>query len=95
MFFNTPGKPTKFKHIIYLAAATILGVMLSLIAHAVIEINYLNWAISQGISVAFNSGCALPPALNFGLTVAGAVGGILLGRAWWRWVYVDRVWAKK
>jgi hypothetical protein len=67
---------------------------LSFIAHAIIEINYLNFIQSQGRVAVFYYGCALPPALNFGLLLLGAIGGFLLGRFWWRLIYVDRVWAK-
>ncbi|MFA6306484.1 MAG: hypothetical protein WCV70_02230 [Patescibacteria group bacterium] len=95
MFFNAPGNPTNFKKAIYLFAATILGVLLSFIAHAVIEINYLNSVLSQGRTVRFYGNCALPPALSILLLILGAVGGFLLGRVWWRLVYIDRVWAKK
>lgn len=95
MFFRRPGKPTKLKQAVYLTAATILGVLLSFIMHALIEINYLRLAFERGLNVMFYNGCALPPILSLGLLLLGAVGGFLLGRFWWRWVYVDRIWAKK
>jgi len=75
-------------------AATILGLLLSLIAHALIEIGYLSWARDRGISVTFYHGCALPPWFQAGLVLIGAVGGFFLGRYWWRWIYIDRVWEK-
>ncbi len=37
MFFNAPGNPTKLKQAVYLIAATVLGVLLSFLAHAFIE----------------------------------------------------------
>lgn len=95
MFFNAPGNPTKLKKIIYLSASTILGLILSFLAHALIEISYLSWAERQGRVVTFYGGCALPAALQALLLVLGAVGGFLLGRFWWRMVYVERVWAKR
>ncbi len=95
MFFNSPGNPTQFKKAVYLSASTILGVLLSFMAHAYIEIKYLNMAINQGKTVVFYNGCALPPALSGGLLLVGAIGGFFLGRIWWRLVYVDRAWAKK
>jgi hypothetical protein len=95
MFFNAPGNPSQLKKAIYLSASTILGVLLSFIVHAFIEIRYLRWAESHGRSVIFYGGCALPPALRIALLLLGIVGGFLLGRFWWRKVYIERVWAKK
>ena len=95
MFFNRLGQPARLKKVIYLIAAVILGLLLSFIVHAFIEIKYLNWALGRGEIVSFYYGCALPPMLSGGLWLFGAIGGFLLGRFWWRLVYVDRVWAKK
>lgn len=95
MFFNAPEKPTKLKKTIYLSASVILGLLLSFIVHALIEISYLNWASRQEIVVPFYCGCALPPVIQVALLLAGAIGGFFLGRFWWRKVYIERVWAKK
>ena len=95
MFLKDTGNPSRLKKAVYLSAATILGVILSIIAHAVIEINYLRWAESQNLIVPFYGGCALPLGLRIALLVLGAVGGFFLGRVWWRKVYIERVWAKK
>lgn len=95
MFFDTPGKPTLLKKIVYLIAATVLGVLLSFMVHAFLEINYLNLLQSQGRVASFYNGCALPPDFSDSLFLLGAVGGFFLGRFWWRMIYIDRVWAKK
>lgn len=95
MFFKARGKPAKFKKAVYLVATIILGVLLSFLAHAFIEIKYLDWALGQGVAVPFYLGCALPPALSLELLLFGIVGGFFLGRFWWRLVYVERVWAKR
>ncbi|MCX6792812.1 MAG: hypothetical protein NTY12_02205 [Candidatus Falkowbacteria bacterium] len=95
MFFDKPGKPTKLKKVVYLTASVVLGLLLSLILHALIEINYLHWALSQNHDVRYYGGCALPPLLQGILWILGAVGGFFMGKSWWRIVYVDRKWAKK
>lgn len=95
MFLKTVGEPTRLKHAVYLAAAVILGLLLALLAHAAIEISYLKLLASQGKVAVFYGACALPPVLQAALWLSGAVGGLFLGRAWWRYIYVDRRWEKK
>ncbi len=95
MFFKNPGKPTKIKKIAYLAAAIILGLLLSFLLHAFIEIKYLAWAQNQSLAVKYYGGCFLPPWLQITLWVLGLVGGYFLGRWWWQKLYIERVWAKK
>lgn len=94
MFFRPPGEATKIKKIIYLMAATILGLLLSFLIHALIEINYLRWLASQNIIVSLSGGCALALWLNISLWLLGAVGGFFLGRFWWRKLYIERVWVR-
>jgi len=95
MFSSLSKNPTKLKYTVYLIAATILGILLSFIAHAVIEINYLNWAEKQGIVVTFYNSCSLLPIIQIGLLLLGIIGGFLLGRVWWRMIYIERIWAKR
>jgi len=95
MFFRAPGKPTGLKQAVYLIAATILGLILSFIVHAFIEISYLRWAENQSLTVPFYNGCALIPLLQIALLVFGVIGGFFLGRLWWRKIYIERVWVKR
>lgn len=83
-----------WKRPIYLVLTTALGILLSMIAHAALEIEYLNWSERTGRAIHwtkfFGVGwCALPSVIQYGLVAAGAVGGFLVGRVWWRWVYVE------
>lgn len=82
------------KRAIYLTLTAILGLLLSGIAHAVIEMTYLAWAVRNGHPVTWHFylgrfPCALHPVLFYGLPLAGVVGGFFTGRVWWRWVYVQ------
>lgn len=88
MFLNMLRKPTRLKQIIYLVAWVMLGIFLSFIFHALIEIWYLDWALKQNIFIKFYGNCALPPVLQAGIFIAGAVGGFFLGRFWWRKIYL-------
>lgn len=95
MFLNDPGKPTKTKRIFYLLASVILGLLLSVLAHALIEINYIAWALKHNYLVRFYGHCALSPLLQIMLIVDGATGGFWLGQIWWKRVYITRTWAKR
>ena len=94
MFFNKVGKPTKIKRAVYLFSTTILGILLSFIAHAIIEMSYLSWALDQGRFVKLYGQCALHPVIQAGIWLIGAVGGFYLGKYWWRKLYIERVWLK-
>ena len=95
MIFGKPGKATKLKKAVYLLASTTLGILLSFIAHAAIEINYLRLVASRGEVISFYGGCVLSPLLQVSLLALGILGGLWLGRFWWRKLYVERVWVKR
>jgi O-antigen ligase len=92
MFLTPHSNPTKATHVVYLCLTTVLGVLLSLLVHAAIEAAYLRDAEAKETAIHWSFGCALHPALQLGLLLAGAVGGFFLGRYWWRMVYVERRW---
>ncbi|HLB95282.1 MAG TPA: hypothetical protein VJK26_00010 [Patescibacteria group bacterium] len=80
------------KKIIYLAATAFLGLILSFIGHAVLEIVYLNWLNRHELPVKWTAvlgggTCALPPLLIYLLPILGIIGGIFLGLFWWQKVY--------
>ncbi len=81
------------KKIIYIILAMILGLLLSFIVHAAIEIFYLNYLLGKGISPEpslLTDQCYLPSFLQIILLLAGLFGGYFLGRTWWRKVYIER-----
>lgn len=95
MFLNAPGNPNWLKRTVYLSAALILGVPLSLILCSLIEIGYLRWFAISSQGASFSGGGVILSAFQAGLLALGAVGGFFLGRFWWWKVYIERSWAKK
>ncbi|MFH1236314.1 MAG: hypothetical protein V1685_05255 [Parcubacteria group bacterium] len=101
MFLHANPNPTPAKRVVYLFSSVILGILLSLITHAVIESLYISSALENGDTITWytafgvlEGACALHPAIQWGLLVLGAVGGYFLGRFWWRLVYIERRWAQ-
>lgn len=76
---------------IYILLTVILGIILSFIAHAVIEMVYLWWAKSAGVEICwtkiFGSSCALPWWLIISLPILGIILGLFLGFWWWGKIY--------
>ena len=79
------------KRKIYIILAIILGILLAVIAEALIEKAYINSMLSQGV-VPVSAGCNnfLPPFLQVLFLVAGAALGYVLGVRWWQIVYVEK-----
>jgi len=81
------------KKIIYIILAIILGLLLSFIVHAAIEIFYINYLLEKGISPEpslLTHQCYLPSSLQIILLLAGLFGGYFLGRTWWQKIYVEK-----
>lgn len=90
------------KRAFYLFLTSVLGLLVSFIVHALIEIMDLTWVVHNNHDFTWHYylgghfPCALPPVLFYGLPVLGIVGGLLIGRVWWRWVYVEgRHWRRR
>jgi hypothetical protein len=95
---NLTNQPI-WKRPIYLALTALLGVILSFGLHAAIEMIYLTLAdknhwIVKWSAVIGDGLCALPAWLQISLPILGAIGGFLVGRVWWRWVYIKGRWRK-
>jgi succinate dehydrogenase/fumarate reductase cytochrome b subunit len=81
------------KKTIYIILVIILGLILSFIFHAVIEIFYINHLLEKGIipePSSLTHQCYLPSSLQVILLLAGLFGGYFLGRFWWQKVYIER-----
>ncbi|MDD3607624.1 MAG: hypothetical protein PHQ20_02405 [Candidatus Moranbacteria bacterium] len=73
----------------------ILGLLLSFILHALIEVFYINHLLSIGKSPQGNyflgvGWCALPSWAQYSLPGLGIIGGYFLGVNWWKVVYIEK-----
>jgi Zn-dependent protease with chaperone function len=83
----------RLKKTIYVALVMVLGLILSFIAHAIIEIFYINYSLSRGIILkpsALTPKCYLPSVLQIFLIFAGLIGGYFLGQKWWTKIYGEK-----
>lgn len=80
---------------IYIVSWIVLGSLLALLAHAGMEIGYINYLLAQNI-VPVNYGsfgghyCALPVWLQSGLVAVGLFGGFLAGKHFYRVIYIEK-----
>ena len=82
---------TKIKRGIYIYLAVILGILLGIIAYALIEKAYINDLLSQGLMpYNFGEGFFLPPGIVLSFFIGGAILGYILGVRWWQIVYVEK-----
>ncbi|MFC1618274.1 hypothetical protein ACFL2B_03275 [Patescibacteria group bacterium] len=88
-------KNTVGKKIVYIFIAALLGLILSFIAHAIIEIIYLDWLTRTGQDITWpeffgHSGCALPIWLQVLLPILGIAGGLWIGFWGYKKVYENK-----
>jgi len=77
------------KKIIFIVVSVILGILLSFIFHAAIEIFYLDWAIKNNKTIEWTrvfceNYCALPIWLIYLILVLGIIFGFWLGFYLWK-----------
>lgn len=77
------------KRIIYVILWIFLGLILSFIFHAIIEIFYLRWMEKNSLTVNWilNGACALPLWLIILLLILGIIFGLCIGLMAWQKIY--------
>lgn len=87
----------KAKRAVYIILSMFFGLILSIIAHVISEVLYLRYAERITWYNHIGSGsCALHPISFYGIFIIGLLGGYMLGRFWWRMVYIEkRHWHNK
>jgi hypothetical protein len=83
------------KKALYILLTIFLGLLLSFIFHALIEVVYINSILTRGAEVQGTyflgfGWCALPFWVQYTLPALGIIGGYFLGQHWWKVVYVER-----
>lgn len=85
----------KAKKRIYIALTVFLGIMLSFITHALLEVTILRQAFVEGrlVEGTYFLGvgwCALPIWTQYTFPILGIGGGYWLGQHWWKIVYIEK-----
>lgn len=84
----------EIKKIFYIFCSTILGLLLAVVVHGLLEQWYINRLLDQGVSPIVNNVIALdlylPPMVEMGIFLGGIAGGFRAGIVWWRIVYVEK-----
>jgi hypothetical protein len=81
------------KKTFYIFCFVVLGLVLSSLAHAIIEIGYIQYSFAKGIVLTNHpffighSYCALPIWLQMGLIIAGILWGYWQGKRLWSKLY--------
>lgn len=83
-----------FKRAVYIAAFVVLGILLSFLAHAGIEIWYIGRLIANfktyGFGLSWSQWVMIHHIGAILLFLFGAIAGFLQGRFWWRVIYVEK-----
>jgi len=87
------------KRIAYIILWIVLGLELSFVAHAIIEMGYVSYSISRGIILDNHTFlgygyCFLPTWLQSLLLILGIGGGYFAGQYFWRAIYIEKRYGK-
>jgi len=81
------------KKTIYILLAMLLGLLLAGLAHASIELWFVNMMLARGFELQTHDFLGMrlymPPLQQFGLLPVGVIGGYFLGQTWWQIVYIE------
>ena len=82
------------KRAVYIALFTFLGVLLQFLVHAGIEIPVISLLLNDfetfGLGLTWDQWVMIHNVGTIILFIVGAVGGFLLGRYWWRAIYIEK-----
>lgn len=82
------------KKAIYIFATMVLGVLLSFLLHAAIEITTINLLMKDfakyGLGLSWPTWLMIHSIGTAILLLAGVVFGYFIGQRWWKYVYVEK-----
>ena len=82
------------KRTVYIASFTILGVLVSFLVHAIVEIWYIGRLIADfetyGLGLSWSQWVMIHHVGAVLLLLLGIMAGLVQGRMWWRIIYVDK-----
>lgn len=82
------------KKVIYIILSIILGILLSTMLHAIVEIFIINLLTKDfnkyGLGLSWETWFLIHSIGTIILLVLGIVGGYLLGQRWWRIIYIEK-----
>lgn len=85
-----------FKKYFYILTATVGGALLGFLIHALLELWYIPKLVSSydvfGFGLTWQTWFKIHELLVIIMTLGGAVGGLLKGKIWWQYIYVDKRW---
>lgn len=87
------------KKFIYILSTIILGILLSFMVHAIIELLVI-WLLvgdidKYGLGLTWDQLMLVHSIFTFVLFVIGLIGGILFGYRWWKIIYIDKKYRGK
>lgn len=88
MYSSQAKEPKISKSTTYLFSSIILGLLIGLNLHVLVEINLLRWASGQSKAVLFYGYCYLPLVFQAIIYITGVIGGYYFGRFWSHRLYL-------
>ncbi len=89
----------QFKRVIYVTAFTILGVLFQFLIHGLVETWYVNLLVKDyaayGLGLSWNDWYLIHDIIAIVLALTGLVAGPIMGRYWWKQIYVLKRWSWK
>lgn len=89
MYSNQAKEPKISRSTTYLFSSIILGLLIGLNLHVLVEINLLRWASGQSSAVLFYGYCYLPLFFQAVIYISGVIGGYYFGRYWSNKLYAE------
>jgi hypothetical protein len=82
------------KRVIYISLFTLLGIILSFLAHALLEIPIINLLVKDferyGLGLTWQQWYVIHQVGSIFLLILGIIVGFTQGKYWWRIIYIDK-----